>query len=287
MKKPRILSFDIETGLIPVWVFNLGKQVVTHNQLMTDDAVTDIICITYCWDNGKSGILSWDPSKGETSEKIITEFDELVKSADIVLGQNSDRFDVKHINTQRLIHDLPPFPEWSINSEDTLKQVRKYFKFPSNRLDYMSRLFKFGGKQHTELKDWKNIANYINTHKLINLAGRVVIKRLSVTLYGKDLDTILKDGLKSLNLMKKYGLKDAKDTMKIWKKIRHHVVPKYNAATTHTDIVCSNCGSKNIIKNGTRAVKKSVCQFYYCKDHGGYAGKTVINKAGKEGRIGG
>ena len=84
----------------------------------------NIICITYCWNDGKPGkALSWD-YETQDSSLMIEEFDKIVKQADLVIGQNSDSFDIKHINTQRLMHGLTPMPEWATQTDDLLKQVR-------------------------------------------------------------------------------------------------------------------------------------------------------------------
>lgn len=256
--KHKILYFDIETLPLKAYVWRTGKQFVGHKQLVPEASMNNIICITYCWNDGKKGkALEWNYEAQDCS-KMIKEFDELVKQADIVIGKNSDRFDVKHINTQRMLHGLTPFPEWADTRDDLEKQMRKYFALPSQALDYISAQLGYGGKIRMEFQDWIDIMEQNGN------AGKKAFKK-----------------------MVKYGIKDVEDTRAVWNRVEKYIKPKFNAATYLGGIVCVHCGSSNIKKNGTRVAGKSTYQNYYCNGHGGYAGKRTINvrceAAGKMG----
>src|SRR3990167_1264810 len=116
-KKPKILYYDIETSPIRVWTFHLGDQYVSHDRIVGNDIV-DIISIAYCWDTGPAYALTWD--KNQNSAKMIAEFDKVLEQADVTIGQNSDGFDAKHINTHRMLHVLPPLPYWAMVTDDLL-----------------------------------------------------------------------------------------------------------------------------------------------------------------------
>ena len=279
--QPKPLFVDIETSLIPFYAFRPGKQYLTHSQ-MIKTSITDIICITYCYEKGKGHALTYDVSKGEDSSKIISEFDDIVRSGNYyIVGQNSDTFDVKHINTLRLMHGLDPFPEWADLSDDTLKQVRKYFKFPTNRLDFTSKLFGLGGKTKMEFDHWRDIAEYFVMLKIIRASGRKAARQVAPIIYDHTLDIILKKGKKSYDRMCSYGIKDVVDTRAYFNKIKPYIKPKVNMATMHGDLRCTACGSPDIVKNGTRAFGSTVYQQFQCKNHGGkargYAGRAAIN----------
>ena len=248
--KPKVLYYDIETTPMRVWTFRLGDQHVSHSQIVEGDKV-DIICITYCWDTGPAYALDWGVRK-QDSAPMIEKFDKIVREADITIGQNSDSFDVKHINTQRMLHGLPPFPDWADVTDDTLKQLKRHFKLPTNKLDYVSSVLGYGGKNSMSMQDWVNIMN--------------------------------KDP-KALNKMIKYGKKDVLDTRKVYNRIKPYIKPKYNMAAHYGDHRCSNCGSTDIKKNGTRLSGTTRYQYFYCNSHGGYAGKAPINKKGTTGKI--
>lgn len=252
-KKPRILFYDIETKPIAAYIWSLGKQVVRHGQLIKGLDQYDIICITYCWnDNKPAKSLDWNYKK-QNSKQMISEFDKLIKMADITIGKNSDSFDVKHINAQRFLHGLKPIPDWIRYTDDLQKQLKKYFKFPSQRLDYVSSMLGYGGKIKMEFDDWINIVEK-NKH-----------------------------GFKSFKKMIQYGKKDVEDTRAIWNKVSKYIEPKFNFSTYSNVLCCKTCGSKNIVQNGKRISGGCRYQTYLCKDHQGYAGRITINKDGKLG----
>jgi DNA polymerase elongation subunit (family B) len=251
-RKPRILFFDIETSPVRAWTFSLGKQHIGHSQIVEGDRI-DIICITYCWETGPAYSIDWGFEEQDSS-KVIMEFDKVVKEADIIIGQNSDSFDVKHINTQRMLHKLPPMPDWADCTDDTLKQMKRFFKFPTNRLDYVSELLGFGGKVNMCMQDWINIVE--------------------------------KRDERALDKMIRYGKKDVVDTRKIFNRIKPYIKPKFNMATFYQENVCVHCGSDRIKKNGTRISGKTKYQFFYCHSHNGYAGKAPMNKDGGYGKLG-
>lgn len=254
MSKPRILFYDLETTPLKAYVWGLGKQVVRHGQLDDAHDMYQIICITYCWnDNKKAKAITWVGPGHEDNELMIVEFDELVKAADITIGKNSDRFDVKHINSQRMLNDLDPMPEWSKYTDDLEKQLRKHFYLPSYGLDYISKKLGLGGKDKMEFQDW--------------------------------IDILERNDKKKLKKMVTYGKKDVEDTRELWNYLSRHFEPKFNAGLGSVAPACRNCGSTDVRPNGTRQSGQTVFQQYFCRNHNGYAGRAPISKKGKIGDV--
>jgi DNA polymerase III epsilon subunit-like protein len=77
--------------------------------------------------------LEWN--RGE-DKQLLKEFLEILNEADEIVGQNSDNFDVKWLRTRCLKHKLGMLPEY--NQVDTYKLAKKYFRFNSNKLDYIA-----------------------------------------------------------------------------------------------------------------------------------------------------
>lgn len=253
MNPPKVLFYDCETTPLLTYVWRLGEQVVRHHQLVKPYDKYNIICVSWAWnDNKPAKVIHWDYDR-QDSGRVIREFDKIIKQADITIGKNSDRFDVKHINTQRLLHNLPPLPEWVSNTDDLEKQLRKYFAFPSQSLDYISKALGLGGKVKMEFQDW--------------------------------VDIIEKKSRASFRKMLKYNKKDVEDTRALWNRVQSHIKPKLNYATFYKDVRCSNCGSQDLKKDGTRLSGKTTYQTFFCKTHGGYAGRVAVTKSGK-GKIG-
>ncbi len=249
--KAKVLLWDIETSPFKVWTFRLGSKVsLYHNQIVKGTA-TDIISIAYMWDyEDEAHVLDWGYEEQDSS-KMVEEFDKILRQSDIAIAQNGDRFDVKHINTQRMLHNLPPMPDWSKYTDDLLKQTRKHFALPSYKLDYLSELFGLGGKNDMELQDWINIVEK-------NEGGKESFER-----------------------MLRYNKKDVEDLKTIWNRVKYHVTPKLNMSTLTGGHACTNCGSERIKRNGTRVRGQTLYQSYYCNEHGGFAGELPISKAEK------
>src|SRR3990167_6428236 len=128
----KILFYDIETSPLRAWIWKLGKQYVRHGQLDVKYNSYNIICITYCWNDGKPAkALHWN-IQTHSCKEMIRKFDKIIATSDFTLGKNSDRFDVKHINTQIALKGLPGMPDWidivenNSNAEEKLQKMISY-----------------------------------------------------------------------------------------------------------------------------------------------------------------
>lgn len=258
MIKPKILFYDIETSPLKAWVWSCGKQVIRHGQLDKNYCRWGIICVTYCWNDGKPA-QSIDWGYGEQdSGAVVKEFDNIIKQADWTIGKNSDLFDTRMINAVRMFAGLPGMPEWTKYKDDLEVQMRRYFRLPSQSLDYISGQLGYGGKIKMEMQDWIDICE-------------------------KN-----KGGEKALAKMIKYGKKDVVDTRALWNRLSEHFEPKFNMATyLNAKLVCkySDCGSSELRKDGVRIGAKTRYQEYRCKKCKRYAGRVPIPPT-VTGRIG-
>lgn len=252
--KPKILFYDIETRPLLAYIWRLGEQVVRHHQLSEHGDKYGIICISYAWNDGKPArVIHWGYNE-QDSGHVVREFDKIIRQADITIGKNSDRFDVKHINTQRLLHNLPPLPEWTEYTDDLEKQLRKYFIFPSQGLDYISKELGLGGKVKMEFQDW--------------------------------VDIVEKKSKKAFVKMCTYNKKDVEDTRTIWNRVKAHIKPKLNLSVFSGQFCCRNCGSRNLTKAGIKRNGRSTYQMWFCKGHNGYAGRVLIRSKLKVTKLG-
>lgn len=249
MEQPRILFYDIETKPLLAYVWKTGKQFVDQSQLKAGDDVIDIISIGYCWNDGKPAkVLDWG-FKEKNSEPMIKFFDRQLMLADIAVAYNGDRFDLKHINTQRMLRGLIPIGK--VATDDPLKQVRNHFALPSNKLDYLSKILGMGGKHKMSLQDWVDI---------VEQRDEGALKR-----------------------MVEYNKKDVEDLRDIYNRVMPYCAPKLNLSALQGAPACSHCGSHNIVKNGTRLMGLTRYQAYFCNDHGGFAGRIAMKRDGTEG----
>ncbi len=258
-KTPNILFYDIETAPLKAWVWQCGKQVLRHHQLDKDHNQPRIICVTYSWLNeNRVHCIDWGYEEQSTA-KVVVEFDEIIKQADMTIGKNSNRFDTKMINAARMLNGLPGIPEWTKYTDDLEVQMRRYFRLPSQSLDYISQQLGLGGKIKMEFQDWIDIVEKND------------------------------NGKKAFAKMLKYGKKDTADLKTIWKRLSEHFDSKWDQAEYLGErLSCKHmdCGSKNLYMNGTRISGKTTYQMYNCSDCKRYAGRTPLSKVNKvEGKI--
>lgn len=145
------LFFDIEVSPDIVLSWGVGNKInISHESIIQERA---IICICWKW-AGEKTVHSLKWNQGDDKEMLI-KFAKVIDSADEVIGQNSDNFDIKWVRTRCIYHRIPISPKF--NSIDTLKMARAQFRFNTNRLDYMGRFLGFGGKTDTNYDMWKDI----------------------------------------------------------------------------------------------------------------------------------
>lgn len=154
---PKILFLDIETAPILGYVWGLFDQNVGLNQIHTD---WHILSWAAKW-QGEDKMMYMDQRNARDleNEKVILEgIWKLLDEADIVVGHNSKRFDVKKLNARFLIHKMqPPSPFRQI---DTLTIAKKYFAMTSNKLEYLAdklgcKLKKMKTKKFPGFELWK------------------------------------------------------------------------------------------------------------------------------------
>ena len=145
------LFFDIEVSPNIVLSWRIGNNLnLDHNSIIQERA---IICICYKWE-GEDKVSSIQWNNGDDTD-LVGKFTKIIDSADEVIAQNGDSFDIKWLRTRCIYHGIPMSPK--LNSIDTLKMARNNFKFNSNKLDYMGKFFGLGSKMKTDFGLWKDI----------------------------------------------------------------------------------------------------------------------------------
>jgi hypothetical protein len=152
----KTLLIDIETAPSLGWVWQKWEANVI-------DFKKDwyILSFAYKWlDDKKVTAVSLEDSpsykKGSEDDKwLVKQLWQILDQADIIIGHNSDAFDLPKINTRFLTHGMqPPSPYRTV---DTLKIARKVFRFDSNKLDDLGRYLGIGRKlPHTGFHLWQN-----------------------------------------------------------------------------------------------------------------------------------
>jgi DNA polymerase elongation subunit (family B)/predicted RNA-binding Zn-ribbon protein involved in translation (DUF1610 family) len=235
-KKLKILFFDVETCPVLAWIWRTGyKLSISHDQIKKGQRF-NIICICWKWYKEKEVFsLDWGIHK-QNSTKMIQAFTKEIEKADVVVAHNGDRFDIKQINTQRLLNHQAPIA-WP-TSEDTLKQVKKYFAFPSYKLDYLAKVLGSTGKDQMCFQDWIDIVE------------------------GKKEPALAK--------MIKYCKKDVILLEKVFKSVEPFAKPKLNAGVAMGTgrYACPRCGSTKSRSNGRHITMTNQYQKRLCVECG-------------------
>jgi hypothetical protein len=247
MNKPRILFYDIETSLQPVAVFQLaGNDWIDPSNILAE---RHLISVCWRWLGDKkmhSVSLLDDPkrfAKDPHDDKHVAEvFHKVLSEADVVVGHNSDKFDLRYLKTRMLVHELPPLPP--ISSVDTYKVAKKHFMLNSNRLDYIARLLKIGAKMDTPKGLWLDVLR----------GDRTAIKT-----------------------MVDYNKHDVVVLEAVFKKLLPYMEGHINREL-FGEIGCPRCGSKKFQSRGTHKAISRTYRRFQCNSCLGWFRSTLNDK---------
>jgi DNA polymerase elongation subunit (family B) len=151
----KVLILDYETSPAKgyfwgsIWETNI-IEVIEYEQ---------ILCVGWRWyGEKKAHVIGQDDfksyKKGKLNDKdLVKFFVPILQKADVIIGHNSDQFDIKVFNTRLLHYRLPTIP---INkSIDTKKISKGQFHLPSNKLDDIADFLEIDRKlAHTGKNMW-------------------------------------------------------------------------------------------------------------------------------------
>jgi hypothetical protein len=136
-KPPKILLFDIETLPIECYTWGIWQQNIGLNMIKQDWTVASFAAK---WlGDPPNKVMYMDVRKEKNvrdDAKVLESIWKLMDEADILIGQNSKRFDVKKLNARFIQHGFQP-PS-SFKQIDTLEIAKKNFSFTSNKLEFTS-----------------------------------------------------------------------------------------------------------------------------------------------------
>lgn len=236
----KILLIDIETSPNLAHVWGLWQQNVGLNQLIES---TEMMCFAakFLGDKRTQFYSTFHHGRAEMVQKAW----DLMNEADVVMGWNSKSFDEKHLNREFLEAGLrPPSP---VKSLDLMHAVKRKFRLPSNKLQYVSTLLGTAGKvQHEGHELWIKC-----------LAGDA----------------------KAWARMKKYNVQDVDLLQEVYEQLLpwidgHPSVALYDALEEDS---CGNCGSTALKREGYAFTKLGKFQRFVCETCGkwGRSGKRI------------
>jgi len=241
------LFYDIETSPnIGFFWSSSYKANIPHDNIIKERAV---ICICWKWE-GQDKVYSVEWEKG-CDKAALKRFMEVALTADELVAHNGDNFDEKWIRTRCLIHgiDCPP----RLNNYDTLKKARSHFRFNSNRLDYLGKLFFGEGKSPVGFQDWVEIT--------------------------------LNNCSEAMDKMVKYCKQDVRLLEDVFHKLQPYVEHNRHvgAHTGYGRFSCPNCGSEDSVYRKKRHTKSGILKHQLqCKSKKCGRYFTISNKVFEE-----
>lgn len=238
----RLLIIDIETRPNLAWVWGLWQQNVAINQIQESGSV---ICFAAKWHGDKRVMFHSDHHDGH--DGMLKAAWELMDEADAIIHFNGRAFDIKHLNREFLLAGMPP-PSPHVDI-DLLATVRQRFKFPSNKLQYISESLGIGSKVH---------------HDGFDLWVRCMA--------GED---------KAWSQMKKYNVQDVRLTEEAYDILLPWITthPNVSLYDSRPD-ACPKCGGTNHHRRGVRHTSSQSYRQYQCNNCNSYfRERTRIKRA--------
>lgn len=138
-QKSKILLYDIESS--PNLAYIWGKY---QQDAIAFQSEWELLSFSAKWFNGKIYTYGRDTL---SEKELVMKLHEFFMEADVIIGHNGDKFDIKKTNAKFLEFGLqPPSPYKTI---DTLKVARRYFAFTSNKLGDLGAKLGIGDKVQT------------------------------------------------------------------------------------------------------------------------------------------
>lgn len=230
--EPRILLWDIETSYLQAYTFGLYKDIVDHNLIIKD---WHIICTAWKW-LGERKIHSLQKDGIDNDYELCKAMREVLVEADIVVHHNGDKFDVKKFNARLIAHKLPPIPK--LTTVDTLKAVKQVATFTSHRLDYLSKVLGYEGKDSTPKYLWIDATE----------GDPSAVKK-----------------------MVKYCKGDIRELEHVYLELRPYFYNHPNMNVLNESLTnCRVCGSMDLIKRGFAITKVGKYQRFQCQSCGAW-----------------
>lgn len=225
----KILLLDIETAPNLAYVWGLWKENIPIDRIVNSGYV---LCWAAKW-LGEDEV-HFDSIHKSTPKRMLERIHKLLNEADAVIHYNGQSFDIPTLNKEFVTHGLqPPAPYKQI---DLMLAVKKVFRFPSNKLDYVLKALAIGAKvRHKGFDLWVE-----------TMAGN---KEAWVQ-------------------MEKYNKGDVTELEKLYKRLLPWIPGHPSHAAFGNIEACPHCGSEEFQRRGFAVTQQFKYPRYQCKHCG-------------------
>ena len=237
----KILLVDIETAPNLAHVWGLWQQNVAINQIMESG-------YTLCWAAkwlGETNTM-FSSRQNHSAVQMLNSIHSLLDEADAVISYNGVKFDIPTLNREFVVHNLPPPSPY--RQIDLLQVVKKQFKFPSNKLDYVTQALGVGAK----------------------------VKHIGHELWVR----CIKGDEEAWAMMKEYNVNDVVILEQVYNRLKPWIKNHANAGLYQDNKeVCPNCGDVHIHKRGFAYTLTNKYQRMRCNNCGNWFRSTKAESA--------
>lgn len=235
----KILTIDIETSPHISCHWRRWQENIPPEFTLEESRV---ICWAAKWHGERKMIFASEWEDGP--ENMFAQLWDLLDEADVVVGFNSKRFDIKRINTEFLLLGWEaPSPYEQV---DLLWQVKKNFALSSNKLKHVLKILGLSPKleENANMQLW--------------------------------MDVVVKNLKGARKRMKAYNKQDVASTEELYDYLLGWISPHPNWGVYADDRgadrpVCPNCGGTHMVKHKVRRTQVRRYQQWHCRDCGKYS----------------
>jgi hypothetical protein len=244
----KILTLDIENAPMMSYHWGLWQQNIGKPMRVEGDR-SYMMSVAAKWLH--SDEIFYYETRTEDDSELTAAILKLVDEADLIVGHNAQKFDMKKINAYAALNGLkPPSPYRVI---DTMLIAKKHFSFERNTLDYLSNAL---------------CDNHKSSHG----------KFTGFELWSE----CMKGNEEAWQEMKDYNIKDVLVTEELYLKLRPWTKSHPNVSIIADSLVpkCTACGSTSLKHDGYSLTNVSKFKRYRCEACDSYSRgrKNLIEK---------
>lgn len=248
MQGPKIATVDIETLPLQVYNWSLFQEPRALDRVVQDWAIFSAAAKWY----GKPKIDYRDTreqSSPHDDYHLLLWLRNILHEADIVVGQNVHKFDLRKIRARMVKQGIPPFSEPAVI--DTMLMAKEVGAFTSNKLEYLGTLTDERKSKHLKYPGFALWLGILNNEKA------------------------------AWEEAKKYNKQDVKSTEKLYLALRPWVRRHPNFAQYYDDDVmrCPRCGSDALSADGIVHRGVSTYQVYRCMSCLGFSRSRITQNS--------
>lgn len=239
----KVLTIDIETAPNLGYFWSLWKQNIGINQIAQPG---EVIAFAAKWYGDRK--IIFHSTYHDSKERMLEVAHRLLDEADVIVHYNGTSFDMPWLRTEFILAGMQPPSPWV--DVDLLRIVQRQFRFPSNKLAYVTDQLGLSGKLETGgFELWRDC-----------MTGEEDVKR------------------RAWAKMRAYNKRDVRTTEELLEVVRPWAKAfPLPALYADSSVDRCRCGSENLERRGFTYTNLSKFPRFRCRDCGawGRSGKAV------------